>query len=310
MCIHNFQNGNNKSRLERFMDTFRAMSYFVNIAESGNFKRTADEFGCSTSLISKEISKLESSVNARLLQRSTRKVQLTEIGAGYLEHCKKILQLKEQSIDYVQDMQGTAKGVLKVNAPMTLGLTDLAAAFGAFSAQHPEIELDVDLSDNTIDLIKQGFDVGFRASSTGVDSNYIGKPIYTFTLHIVTSPQYLQQIGGVDSPQSLSALNCFVYSLAMNKDMWPIDGGVKVSGSIKANNTIFLREALLQGQGVGLVPSFVCKEQLKSGELIELFPEHKLPRLSFYVLYPSREHTPVKLMKFVDFMTQWFKSQN
>ena len=103
-------------------------------------------------------------------------------------------------------MQGQPKGSLKINAPMTLGITDLGAAFAAFTAQHPEVELDVDLSDEPVDLITQGYDIGFRASSSFIDVNYVGKPIATFNLHLVTTPKYLKANGPINSPDQLSII--------------------------------------------------------------------------------------------------------
>jgi DNA-binding transcriptional LysR family regulator len=291
------------------MDTLRSMALFIKVAETGSFKQAADEMSYSNSLLSKDISKLEQMVGARLLQRSTRKIQLTEIGQGYLERCRKILSSHQEAQDYVQEMQGQPKGRLKVNAPMTLGITDLGKAFGAFTAQHPDVELDVDLSDDPVDLISQGYDVGFRASSTGIDVNYVGKPIATFSLHMVTTPEYLKICGPINSPEQLSEHNFYVYSLALSKNILPLGGGISVSGNIKANNTIFLREALLQGNGIGLLPSFVCAKEIQSGHFVELLSDHSLPKLSFYVLYPSRKYTPPKLTKFVEFMEAWFKNQ-
>jgi DNA-binding transcriptional LysR family regulator len=291
------------------MDTLRSMALFVKVAETGSFKQAAEEMNYSNSLISKEIGKLEQMVGARLLQRSTRKIHLTEIGQGYLERCRKILSAHQEAQDYVQEMQGQPKGSLKINAPMTLGITDLGSAFAAFTAQHPEVELEVDLSDEPVDLITQGYDIGFRVSSSFIDVNYVGKPLATFSLHLVTTPEYLKANGPINSPEQLSQHNFYTYSLAINKNKLPINGGIVVSGNIKANNTIFLREALLQGNGIGLLPSFVCSQEIQSGHLIELLSDQPLPSLNFYVLYPSRHYTPPKLAKFVEFMQDWFKNQ-
>ncbi|PKH05976.1 LysR family transcriptional regulator [Moritella sp. Urea-trap-13] len=291
------------------MDTLRSMALFVKVAETGSFKQAAEEMNYSNSLISKDISKLEKMVGARLLQRSTRKIHLTEIGQGYLERCRKILNSHQEAQDYVQEMQGQPKGSLKINAPMTLGITDLGSAFAAFTAQHPEVELEIDLSDEPVDLITQGYDIGFRASSSFIDVNYVGKPIATFSLHLVTTPKYLKANGPITSPEQLSQHNFYIYSLAISKNKLPINGGIVVSGNIKANNTIFLREAILQGSGVGLLPSFVCSKEIESGHLVELLSDQPLPSLNFYVLYPSRHYTPPKLVKFVEFMQAWFKNQ-
>ncbi len=285
------------------------MALFVKVVETGSFKQAAEDMNHSNSMLSKEIDKLEQLVGARLLQRSTRKIQLTETGQGYLQHCRNILDAHQQALSYVQEMQGQPKGRLKVNAPMTLGITDLGQAFAAFTAKHPQVELEVDLSDAPVDLIAQGFDVGFRAASSQIDSNYVGKPIGTFPLHLVTTTKYLEINGPIDRPEQLRQHNCYLYSFASGKNQWPFEGGIEVSGNIKANNTLFLREALLQGNGIGLLPGFVCTDDIQSGHLVELFRDYPLPELTFYVLYPSRHHTPVKLTSFVEFMADWFKNR-
>ncbi|AGH82251.1 LysR family transcriptional regulator [Psychromonas sp. CNPT3] len=292
------------------MDTLRSMALFVKVAETGSFKQAAEEMNYSNSLISKEIGKLEQMVGARLLQRSTRKIHLTEIGLGYLERCRKILSADQEAHDYVQEMQGQPKGRLKINAPMTLGITDLSLAFAAFTELHPEVELDVDLSDEPVDLIAQGYDIGFRVSSTFIDVNYVGKPIASFSLHLVTTPKYLQNHGPIECPEQLSEHNFYLYSLANSKNKLPIGGGITVKGNLKANNTIFLRDALLQGNAIGLFPSFVCAKEIKSGLLVELLVDYPLPKLNFYVLYPSRHYTPPKLAKFVEFMQAWFENKD
>ena len=287
------------------MDTLRAMRLFIKVAETGSFKQAAKETNYSSSMLSKEIEKLEQLVGARLLQRSTRNVQLTEIGQGYLLRCHHVINANQQALGYVQEMQGKPKGLLKVNAPMTLGITDLGKAFGAFMAKHPDVELDVDLSDKPVDLIAEGYDVGLRAASEQIDSNYIGKPIAKFPLHLVTTQKYLDKYGPIDDPSQLSQHNCFRYSLAMGKNRWR---GAHISGNVTANNTIFLREAVLQGGGVAQLPGFVCAEYIRSGELVELFINTPPPELTFYVLYPSRHYTPPKLASFVQFMVDWFKT--
>jgi DNA-binding transcriptional LysR family regulator len=206
-------------------------------------------------------------------------------------------------------MQGQPKGSLKINAPMTLGITHLGSAFAAFTAQHPEVELEVDLSDEPVDLITQGYDIGFRASSSFIDVNYVGKPLATFSLHLVTTPEYLKANGPINNPEQLDQHNVYTYSLAINKNKLPINGGIMVSGNIKANNTIFLKDAILQGSGIGLLPSFVCSKEIQSGELVEPLKDLPFPSLNFYVLYPSRHYTPPKLAKFVEFMQAWFEKQ-
>jgi DNA-binding transcriptional LysR family regulator len=292
------------------VDKLRAIELFVKVAEAGSFIHVANEQEVSKSMISKEISKLEASIGARLLQRSTRKLQLTEIGEEYLLRCKKILLNVEDSESLVQDMQSLPRGKIKINAPMTLGLTDLMYAFSAFMEAYPDIELDISLSDEPVDLIKEGFDIGFRAMSQLVDLNYVGKPVIDFNLHIVASPEYIDANAKIRVPSDLTQHNCFTYTYAMKGGLsWPIAEGVPISGQLKANNTLFIKQAALDGRGIALLPSFVCSAEIKEGRLVELLPAAKRPNLKFYILYPAREFVPLKTRSCVDFIEQWFSNK-
>lgn len=303
-----FHYGNN-NLFGQFMDKLRAMELFVKVAEIGSFSGAADALNISKSMISKEVSKLEKQIGARLLQRSTRKLQLTEIGRGYLNRCRQILLQVKDTESFVLHMQSKPRGKLKINAPMTLGISDLRFAFSDFMAAFPEIELDITLSDEQVDLIEQGFDIGFRAMTQLTDLNYIGKPIGEFQLHVVASPSYLKAQSAVETLDDLVNHNCLAYSYSLAGTSWPIGGGVPITGQLKANNTLFIRQAALDGRGIAVLPSFVCKTDLESGELVELLQNYERPTLKFYVLYPAREFVPPKITQCVDFIHNWFSKQ-
>ena len=156
------------------MDKLRAMKLYIRLADLGSFTKVAEELNASKSMISKEITRLEEEVGARLIHRTTRKIQLTDIGEGYLTRCRKLLLQMEDADNYVQDMQGAPRGTLKVNAPMALGITDLGRAFADFMAAFPDIKIDMHLGDAPLDLVEHGFDIGLRVASRQVDSHYIG----------------------------------------------------------------------------------------------------------------------------------------
>ncbi|MFT5741165.1 MAG: DNA-binding transcriptional LysR family regulator [Planctomycetota bacterium] len=288
------------------MDKLRAMALFKKVAETGSFSQAADELNVSKSMISKELSKLENQIGSRLLQRNTRNLQLTEIGTGYLKRCRQILMQVKDADSFVQFLQSKPIGKLKINAPMSLGITDLRFVFSEFMQAYPEIELDISLSDEYVDLIEEDYDIGFRAMSQLQDLNYIGRPIAEFKLHIVAAPGYLNSNPEVKTPDDLVNHNCFSYTYATGSNSWPIDGGVEISGQLSANSTLLLKQAALDGLGIALLPSFVCKSDLNSKKLIEILPSCKRPSLKFYVLYPAREFIPPKITLCVNFIQQWF----
>lgn len=288
------------------MDKLRAMQLFVRLAELGSFTKVAEQQNSSKSLISKEISRLEAELGARLIHRSTRNLQLTPVGIGYLQHCRAILLQLEDAEAYVHNLQEQPRGKLRINAPMALGLTDLAKVFSAFMQAYPQIELDIQLSDDDIDLVEQGFDLGFRVSSRPFDSSFIGKVLTEFSYRICAAPSYVQRHPPITSAEQLTQHNCFVYSYFKGKNVWPLEAGIPIQGTLKANSTLFLQQVIRDGLGIGLLPDFVCREALACGDLVELLPHITRPRLTLYALYPARHFVPPKLRHCITFLQDWF----
>ncbi|WP_088329384.1 LysR family transcriptional regulator [Lacimicrobium sp. SS2-24] len=289
------------------MNKLRGMFLFTRLADLGSFAAVAEEIGSTSSMVSKEIQKLEHEIGARLVHRSTRKMKLTSIGEGYLNRCKEILSQIRDAESYVQQMQTSMRGSLRINVPMVLGMTDLGLVLSDYMKAFPDVKLDVHLGDEDIDLIEHGFDLGFRASSKQFDSNYIGKRLKAFSYHVCGSREYLAAHPKIQRPEDLKQHNCFIYSYFKGGNDWPIAGGVKVDGSLRVNNTLFMRDAIESGLGVGFLPSFVAAPGLQSGNLIEVLEEFNKPKLTLYALYPNRKHTLPILTKCIDFIENWFE---
>ncbi|PCH60153.1 MAG: LysR family transcriptional regulator [SAR86 cluster bacterium] len=291
------------------MDKLRAIQLFVRLADLGSFTRVAEQLNSSKSMVSKEIARLEADLGVRLLHRSTRNVQLTAVGEGYLLRTREILSKLEDADGFVQDLQHNLRGKLKINAPMALGITDLSYLFADFMRANPEIELDIHLGDENVDLVEQGFDLGFRVSSKPIDSNYVGRPLTSFTYKVCASPQYLEQHPRITSHQDLKEHNCFIYSYFQGKNVWPIEDGVTVTGSLRVNNTMFMMESIKQGLGLGFIPDFVCQQAIDSGHVVEVLADTKKPLLTLYALYPDRHFVPEKLVQCIEFLEQWFANK-
>ena len=289
------------------MDKLRAMRLFVRVADAGSFTTVADELNVTTSMISKEIRRLEDELGVRLIHRSTRGQQLTSIGEGYLQRCRELLIQMDDADAYVQHMQSNPKGKLRINAPMALGVTDLSRMFSAFMKAYPDIELDIQLGDENLDLIEHGFDLGFRASSRSFDSNYIGKPLTRFRYQVCASPDYLATHPRISRVQDLKNHNCFLYSYFRTSNHWPLNEGIAISGTLKVNNTLFMRQIIEDGLGIGFLPSFVAKEGIASGRLKEILPKAERPALTLYALYPNRKFVQPKLLNCIQFLQDWFQ---
>lgn len=289
------------------MDKLRAIRLFVRLAELGSFTGVADELGITKSLVSKEISRLEDGMGVRLLHRSTRNITLTPSGEGYLQHCRELLIKLEDADAYVQNLQGVSRGKLRINAPMALGITDLSRAFVEFMKLHPRIELDLHLSDEPIDLIENGFDLGFRVTSNLHDSSYIGKSLTEFIYRVCATESYLERHSEIRSSDDLRQHNCFVYSYFSGRNIWPLKNGVAVSGNLKSNSSLLILEAIKAGQGIGFLPSFIADPAITAGEIVEILQDIKKPRPTLYALYPAREHLPPSLKLCIEFLQARFK---
>lgn len=292
------------------MNKLRAIQLFVRLADLGSFTRVAEQVNASKSMISKEIGKLEVDLGTRLLHRSTRNVQLTHVGEGYLQRAREILSKLDDADIFVQDLQQNMRGKLKINAPMALGLTDLSEMFADFMLANPDIELDIHLGDENVDLVEQGFDLGFRASSTQLDSTYIGRPLTRFAYKVCASPSYLKNNPKINLPKDLKSHNCFVYSYFQGKNVWPIEDGVAVKGNLRVNNTIFMMEAIKRGLGLGFIPDFVCQKAIDNDEVIEILTDAEKPMLTLYALYPAKQFVPAKLVQCIKFLEEWFTDIN
>ena len=289
------------------MDKLRAMQLFVRVAELGSFSQVAEQHGCSKSMLSKEITALETALGTRLLQRSTRRLQLTQTGRDYLQHCREILRQIEDSEARIQQQQQTPQGKLRINAAMALGITALAPAFAEFMRRYPQIELDIQLSDEAQDLLQHNFDLGLRVASQTFDSAYVGQTITQFSYSICAAPEYLRQHGPIEQPEDLVVHQCFEYSYFRHKHIWPLGkGGVPIRGKLKANSSVFLLEMIKQGMGVGFIPRFISHQALQAGDVVEVLPNEHKPKMTLYALYPVRQFTPPRLTLLIEFLQSWF----
>lgn len=291
------------------MDKLRALQLFVRLADLGSFTRVAEQTNTSKSMISKEISRLEEMLGARLLHRSTRSVQLTHVGTGYLQRARAILEKLDEADNFVQELQQHPRGKLKINAPMALGITDLSTLFADFMQAYPDIELDIHLGDESVDLVAQGFDLGFRASSRPIDSNYIGRPLTLFKYRVCVGPEYLNNHPAITLPRDLQEHNCFIYSYFQGKNVWPIEDGVSVKGTLRVNSTVFMMEAIKRNQGIGFIPDFVCRNAIEKGDVVEVLANSEKTHLTLYALYPARHFVPSILIQCVEFLEHWFANQ-
>ncbi|OAJ93946.1 LysR family transcriptional regulator [Vibrio bivalvicida] len=290
------------------MNKLRAIELFVRLVEVGSFTRLAEQERTSKSMVSKEISRLEQDLGARLLHRTTRNIQLTHVGKEYLKYANEILNKVGDADAFVKTLAQAPRGKIKVNAPMALGITDLSMLFADFMRAYPDVDIDIHLGDENIDLVAEGFDLGFRASSQPFDSNYIGRALCEFQYHLCAGSGYFNHHAHISSAQDLLAHNCFEYAYFKGKNVWPVDGFVATSGSLRVNSVLFMLQVIKADLGIGYLPEFVCRELLEKGELVEVLPDSEKSKLTLYALYPARQFVPPAVIQCINFVERWFES--
>jgi DNA-binding transcriptional LysR family regulator len=290
------------------MDRLASMEVFVHVVDLGGFTRAAAASGLSTTMVSNHIRALEQRLGARLLNRTTRRQSLTEIGARYYAQCVDVLARIEAADVEAREMRARPRGRLRVSAPITLGTHLLIPAFAAFLSQQPEVEIDLQLNDRVVNLADEGFDAAFRFGDLP-DSGLVARRLRSLGRMICAAPAYLAQHGTPAEPEDLAHHNCLTFYNVQPEREWLFRGAnkarrVAVKGQMTINNGSALLEAALAGGGVALLPDYLVDADVAAGRLIRLFPQYDLSRGPLQLVYlPDRHMTP-KMRSFVDFVLE------
>lgn len=293
------------------MGRFDDISTFVQVVDGGSFTTAAERLSIAKSAVSRRVADLESRLGAQLLQRTTRRLHLTETGRDFYERAVRILADLEEAELIVSQAHGRLRGTLRVAAPLTFGVRHLGPAIRDFAIRHPEIEFDIDFNDRQIDLIHEGFDLGVRIARLA-DSTLVARKLAPVRLVVSASPAYLSRVGMPATPSDLVSHRCLCYTLASEPRVWRYRapdgsaGSVKVASGIRANNGDFLLDAAIAGQGILLSPTFICHEALANGRLVSLLTGYRWSDVAAYALYPRTRHLSVRVRAFVDFLVSRF----
>lgn len=296
------------------MDKFTAMAVFAKVVEQGSFARAAERMDLSTSAVSRHVADLETHLNARLLNRTTRKLSLTESGQAFFERCIQLLSDLDEAESLATLATAEPRGTIKLTCSINFGIRYLAPAIGAFQQRYPEAHFAVSLSDRFVDLVDEGLDLAVRIGEAG-DSNLIAKKIGEMRLVCCASPAYLKRHGKPKKPQDLANHNCLVYSYLSSKHHWVFEDkngsliNVPIKGSVEANNGEMLLAIAAQGIGIVLEPDFSASAALNSGALVPILTAYQPRRTNIYAVYPSRRHLSAKVRTFVDFLSERFRAE-
>lgn len=279
---------------------------FAKVVQAGSFTAAAAALRMPKSTVSRKVSELETRVGAQLLQRTTRKLRLTEVGRAYFEHCARVVAEAEQAEEVVTRMQSAPHGLLRVTAPLNFPVLGPLAA--RFLARYPEVQLEMVCTDRRVDLVAEGFDVGVRAGVL-TDSTLIARKLGSIERVVVASPAYVEAHGPPRKPADLERHDCLVFGAGREGNVWALQsGGRSVSVPVRArmvvNDFDMLRAAALEGAGVAMLGLHTCAEDLAAGRLQRMLPGWNSPGTPLHAVYPSSRHLAPKVGAFVDFLRE------
>lgn len=292
------------------MDRFEAMHVFCKVVELGSFAAAADRLNMSTSAVSRQLAQLEGLLSARLLNRSTRRISLTENGRAYYERCLLLLADLEEAEEMVGNASLNPRGTLRLTASISFGASHLAPALGEFARKYPEMKFDLQLSDRPLDLVEEGLDLAIRIGQQG-NQNLVARRIGGVTLITCASPDYLARHGTPTHPQELARHACLAYSYAPDPEAWRFQSAgepefsVKFEAAMTGNNGTALAEIAAAGGGVTRAPDFILDPLVSQGRLQRILPEWDAASMPIWAMYPSRRHLSARVRSFVSFLETW-----
>lgn len=282
------------------------LEIFARVARTGNMSAAGREMALSPAVVSKRVSLLEDRLGARLFQRTTRQLTLTETGEGYFKRVVDILSLVEEAEDFVSRRNTKPRGVLKVTAPTSFARRHVTPHLGAFLERYPDIELDMHLTDSFVDIIRDGFDLAIRIGELQ-DSSLVARKLAADNRILVAAPTYLAKAGTPKSVSDLEDHSCIGAGL---QEAWRLDGAdgtkhVRIHSNVRTNSADFVREALLAGLGIGLRATWDIGQELKSGALVRVLPDYRgSSLLAIHAVYPSRDFMPAKVNVFIEHLAE------
>lgn len=289
------------------MESLSDIAVFVQVVDSGSFTAAAERLELSKAVVSKYVTRLENRLGARLLNRTTRRLSLTEVGRAFYERSQAGLRELEEAEAEVSRLQGAPRGTLRINAPMSFGILHIAPAIPEFLRQYPDLNLDMNLDDRRLDLVEEGFDLAIRIAQLP-DSSLVARRLGPCRHVVCGAPGYFRRHGIPRTPDDLRDHNAITFKYQDSAREWHFlapDGTpvrVPVSGSIQMNNSLGLREALLREVGVTLTPTFVVGADIQAGRLQAVLTDYQTLELSIYAVFPQQRHLSPKVRAFVEFM--------
>jgi DNA-binding transcriptional LysR family regulator len=292
------------------MQDLNLLAIYAHVVDSGSFAEAARRLGTSRSAVSKAITRLEKSLGARLLNRSTRHLSVTEVGAAFAEHCNRILDEVSLAERAVSSLHGEPRGVLKVAASVAFGTLHVAPALAEFLGRYRDLDVDMSITDRSIDLAEEGYDVLIRVAREAPPA-LVARRLAPVRRKLCGTPAYFAKYGVPQTPQDLVDHNCLDYTLADERGLWRFDGpdgpiAVAVSGRLRMDDDEALSHAVLGGLGLALLPTFIIGKDLQAGRLQDALSQYIPVERHVYAIYLPTRHLPAKIRAFIDYLLERF----
>lgn len=281
------------------------MQLFVATVDAGSFTAAAERMGLSKQFVSRRLSGLEARLGVRLLNRTTRRLHVTDAGREYHARAVRILEDVSDAELAVGSRADSPRGTLRVTAPMSFGTLHLGAILPAFLLRYPALQVEIDLDDRTVDLVREGFDMGIRIGRLQ-DSTLIARALAPARIVACCSPAYLQGRGAPATPDELGAHDCLLYGHHRGAEWRFLDAGkvraLPVGGRLLANNGEIVRDAAIAGLGIAWLPVFIVGTALRDGRLVTVLDDYAMPPVSVHAVYPRHRQASLAIRAFVDFL--------
>lgn len=294
------------------MDRFENARVFVTVVEAGGFTPAAERLGLSRAAASKHVLQLEERLGSRLLNRTTRRVSVTEAGRSFYGQCRRILSELEDAERAASELHNEPRGELRVVAPTNFGLAEIGTAITDLVTAYPRLRINLTLNDRVTDPIEAGFDIAISVGMPrGTSSSLVARKLNTSRRILCAAPDYLAQHGTPRKPEDITRHACLTYSYLDEPDEWHLTGDdgervVKVSGPIVTSHRQVLTTAAVRGLGIAYGPAIFFRAELDAGRLVRVLPQFQLPEATIYAVYPASRQLTAKVQAFNDFMARYF----
>ena len=293
------------------MNEFNQIKTFVVLVESRSISRAAEKMDIAVSAVSRRLKELESNLGVQLIQRTTRKMHLTEAGEKFYQRCGRLLDDLEEAKQEASNPATALSGTLKIATPLSFGVAHLSPAIATFMHLHPQIKIDLDMSDRRIDLVEEGLDLAIRIG-TLEDSSLMARKLASVRHVVCASPDFLNRYGRPETPQDLAELPALCYGNLSQPGTWYYrdkdnnTAQVKVPMRMRANNGDALVEAAVAGLGILCEPSFIVHGAVERGVLTPVLTDYQWYAMNIYAVYPQTKHVPARVRAFIDFLATHF----